>query len=280
MGAGAGYTVTIANSKVDTIKISNVELQKDTSGKEFFHWCNVDVFGDIKLTGDVKINSYYDGCDFVADVPMTCTHCNIDLDIGSGYNDQILTEQAIQKYEKMFDMPVNDMYKELIEVVELKDIRPDYIEECIRDSSFDGEAHLGGGWIGSTFDGKIEELDTSASNQSSYQYVDSADLVITNEYVVDFLDKAKYGDNIEYEAIFNGDVLDVFSTESAAIDALKSEIDAAIAREDFTLDLSECYVEWRYWYLLDANGNEDIDYNGGDNLCYNADADEDYEDYL
>lgn len=282
MGAGAGYTVTVENTTVGNISIDNVELQKDTSGKEFFHWCNVDVNGTIEITGDVKIASYYDGCNFVEDVPMICTHCNIDLDIGSGYNDQILTAEAIEKYEAQFGIPVNDMYKELIEVIELQDINPEYIKECIRDSSFDGEARMGGGWVGSTFEGKIEDLDTSSNSGYGYQYVDSADLTITNKYVVDFLDKAKYGDNKEYTAIFNGEIFETYETEQAAIDELKTEINEAIAvGGPESVDFSDCYVEENYWQLLSAEGDSEwIDSFNPDNVIYTADGDADYEEYL
>lgn len=281
MGAGAGYTVTIKNSTVGNISIDNVELQKDTSGKEFFHWCNVDVNGAIEITGDVKIASYYDGCDFVKDVPMICTHCNIDLDIGNGYNDQILTAEAIEKYEAQFGIPVNDMYKELIEVIELQDIDPEYIKECIRDSSFDGEARMGGGWVDSTFEGKIEDLDTSSNSGYGYQYVDSADLIITDGGVVEFLDLAKYGDNIEYEVIYNGEIFEVYTSENAAIDELKAEINEAIKiGGPESVDFGDCYVTFRYWQLLNSAGEVDTDYPSGDDIVYTADGDADYEEYL
>ena len=102
--------------------------------------------------------------------------------------------------------------------------------------------------------------------------------------VIDFIDKAVTGDNVEYDVYFNGDVLDGYDELDKAIEALKEYINKEIAdgkAED--INFSECTVE-RYPYYL-RNGSEDYweyetDFDVDDFVEYTADSDPDYEQYV
>ena len=268
MGAGAGYTIEVSDAKVvSSVDVSTFTLEKDGG------YCTATVPCDVKLSATLSGGSYYDGIGEIANVALTVTSVVIALEFGNGFNDDLLTPEAIDKYERQFGEDINSLWRELVDVVEPSDININFIrEEMSYGINYNGEARLGGGWVGSTFDGIFTaELDGRGGSNELL----SADMLVDEDFVIDFIDKAKYGDNLEYTVFYNDDIMDSYSEKDEAIAALKKEIISDIENAD----LDGCYVEENRYYLRDGGADTyeyetDWDYS---EVVYNADADFDID---
>ena len=298
MGAGAGYTLELKDcSDVilgDAINGKDLTLEKEGGS------CAVIIKGDVcQLTSTVNAASDYYGTDDIKNVAIKITEVVLDLGIGNGYNQEILTEEAVEKYEKQFcnkkefcdeedfqyeegPHDINDLWKELIEVLTIEDIDKNYIKsELSEASNYAGSGNLGGGWVHSTFDGNFE-LDR-INSRSGYNSIDKITGQVVSQMVIDFIDQAVTGDNVEYDVYFNGDGLDGYDELDKAIEALKEYINKEIADGNVEdINFSECTVE-RYYYL--RNGSEDnweyeTDFDVDNYVEYTADSDPDYEQYV
>jgi hypothetical protein len=195
---------------------------------------------EIALTGSVKATSYMYGCGWINDCSIICRNITVE----STYDDPITEED---------------------------------VRDAIENGSWNADGIYGGGWIHSTFDGEVEvDVDSdfygnAFVNKATYQIVDGD--------VIDFIDKAVLGENVEYFAWYNGQQLGSYSTEDDAIREVKYYINEQIS--DGTpdnVDFAECWVESEYWYLTNESG--DIDYDNDPEVVWTADGDRDYEDYI
>lgn len=276
---GAGYTIEVSDCNFESM--ANISAQDITLEKEG-GYCSANIKCDIKLNVTLSGGSYYDSIGNIENVALTVTDVKFDLNFGNGINSEILTDVAVEKYENQFDTDIEDLWKELIDVVEVEDIDLEYIMDSLSYGQYyTGNASLGGGWIGSTFTGEftVEEIDS----RSGYNDIESYTAFIPSEMVVDFIDKAKYGDNVQYTVYESDGVYDSYATEEEAITALKDYLDSIIAKgEADSIDFYDCYVERSYYYLVD--GREDTyeyedDYDNAE-MVYAADGDPDYEEYV
>lgn len=268
MGAGAGYTIEVSDAKVvSSVDVSTFTLEKDGG------YCTATVPCDVKLSATLSGGSYYDGIGEIANVALTVSSVVIALSFGNGFNEELLTPEAVAKYESQFDTDINDLWRELVDVVEPSDININFIrEEMSYGINYNGEARLGGGWVGSTFDGTFTaELDgRDGSNELL-----SADMSVDEDFVIEFIDKAKYGDNLEYTVFYNDDIMDSYPEKDEAITALKNEILSDIEN----VDPEGCYVEENRYYLRDGGVDTyeyetDWDYS---EVVYSADTDFDFD---
>ena len=267
MGAGAGCTITISNSRV--LSVGDVSLQD--AALEVDRWSGALTLDcDVAIEGTINISSYYYGSGDVEEVAMKVQSVSLDLGFGNGYNRDILTEEATERFEEEFDGDIESIWEDFLPELTVNDINPLYVKDLLqKEAFFDGEGRFGGGWIGVTFKGDFEITDVDSHN--GYNPVGSFGAQVVEEFVVDYLDKAKYGDNLEYTAYYNGDILDTYNTEEEAIAALKQEISEDIA----AADPSECYVERTYYILTNGSvGNYEYDSDlDSAEVVYTADSD-------
>ena len=270
MGAGAGCDITIKDCKVnsvDDINLQNATLEVDG-------W-NVTITLDcaVHMDGTVNVASYYDGSGDIEEVALTVTNISLGLDFGSGEDDDILTAEAIDRFENQFDDDINSLWEDFLPLLTVNDIDPEYLKrELSSGENYTGTGKIGGGWTGFTFEGQMEIDDVDS--RSGYNPVGGYTCSIDEQFVIDYIDAAKYGDNQEYTAYYNNDILDTYTTEEEAITALKQEILANIP----AADLSNCQVERTYYWL--RNGNVDnfeyeSDVDAGV-VVYSADNDPDF----
>ena len=237
MGAGAGYTIETDQVSLDgDILIDSFDVNPDGE------WLVTTVNCNVSVLGSVRANSYYNGCDWIKDVPMMVTNIVINF----------------------------------LRTDEYPDVTEDMIREVLENTSnYIGEGSYGGGWSHAKFDGIWEMIPNN-----SYDDVESVTLQIKDEYINDYIDLAVQGDNIEYNAWFNGEYIDTATDKDEAIAVLKNAINDAIAEGGpEAVDFSDCYVEYGYWQLLNGNGESDVDYPSN-NFEYSADSDPDYADYI
>ena len=273
MGAGAGYTIFIENVDVQNIVSATVE-SLDRWKMSVFSGYSAKVVCDIKATARIKGEGYYDGCDWIDNVPITITSASISLPFGDGYNSQILTDYAVQRLTKQFpDEDVDSLWKELEGNIVEEDVSLNFIQDCLEDATFEGEGLYGGGWSHSTFDGNVEV--DKVSDNGTYSNLESFTFTIDHPNIIDFIDKAVTGDNKEYEVRFNGEPIESFEDEDEAIEYLKQTIREEITESGIdSIDFSDCTVEELYWEE-DVDGNIDIEDRGYDNIRYCADTDYD-----
>ena len=247
MGAGAGCDIEIKNCNVvsvDSVDLQGAKLEVDG----WYAGITVDCI--IKLVGTIRVSSYYDSTGDIEEVSMTVRNVTIQLDIGNGNNSEVLTAEAIDRFENQFDGDIESITEQFLPILTVADIDPNYLRsELSYGVNYTGDGRFGGGWVGSTFSGdfEIDEVDS----HSGYNPIGGYSCSVDDEMVIDFIDKAKYGDNIEYTVFYNGDIMETYNTLDEAIVALKDEILADVENAD----LYECYVESAYYFL--RNGSID-----------------------
>ena len=275
MGAGAGCTIEISNSRVNDVDPISLEGATLDVGK----WsASITLNCKIYIEGSIEVSSYNYSSGEVEEVSMTVDNVTLNLGIGDGNNGEILTADAIDRFEEQFDGDIESIWEDFLPILTVDDIDPLYIRDVLlhdRNNSFDGSGKFGGGWIGVTFAGAfdIDEVD----EKSGYNSISGYSAHVNEDFVIDYLDKAKYGDNIEYTAFYNGDILDTYNELDEAINALKAEILADLG----AVDPEECYVESNYYYLRNGSvGNyeyeSDWDYSEVE-YCADSDPDFDFE---
>ena len=264
MGAGAGYTISVKDCDIVDLNESNVRIVK------LFDWDNGLVRGgsatvecNIKINGSVAANSYYYGCDYIDGVDMTILSAEVNLGFGENFNKEILTQEAVSKYTSQFGVEdIETLYEELIDNVTVDDIDMSYIVDVLKHdiSNLTGKGSYGGGWIHSTFDGEFEldDIDDRSGYNDTYNLM----VQINNANVVEFIDKAVTGDNVQYVTLDDYDVIDAFNTEEEAIDALieyiRDEVLTKYPIED--VDFSTYTVQEEFYYMTDAENYGDSDW--------------------
>ncbi len=280
MGVGAGYTIEVQNCKFTSVTSLTITAVSD-------ELLSIDC--QATIVGDVKGKSYYYGCPWVSDVTMNVTHMNLnyaELFDGNGYNvdSWMLTPEAsnriVNELRSDYDIEdiedvnlYNDDFRSKLTV---NDFNLDAIKQSLLKSYFDfsGESRLGGGWTHETFTGEFTVSVERPYADETYT------LQIPDTFIVNYLDRAITGDNVIYDVVFNGEVIETTDTEDGAVSILKSEINAAIAEGGpEAVDFSDCYVEQGYDIMLNGIGEADVDFDYP-YLVYNADGDSDYDEYL
>ena len=235
MGAGAGYTITLRNCKIQSINsISIDEFTETKMGPYIGHEVVVDC--DIDVIGDIRAESYMYSCDWIKNVPMTITSATLSIDSPDG-----VTEKTV--------------------------------EDAIREGSFNGEGVYGGGYIHSTFDGEFEIDDIAESDY--WNDITGATVKINHPNIIQFIELAVTGDNKEYEVRFNNEPIEGFEDEDEAIEYLKQTIREVITESGIdSIDFSDCTVEELFWEE-NVDGEVDIVTPWYDNIRYCADTDYD-----
>ena len=263
MGAGAGYTVEIKDSEVNSVDVGSITIEdlEVTKYNGPLTWLIATVSCDVDVIGDVRANSYYYGCDWISDVPFKVVRAKLDLGIGEGYNSEILRPEAVEKFEVQFGTDIEQLYEEIIPLITPDDIDYSFIADQLKSNGFyDGSGIVGGGYIHSTFDGEVELSDIN--DHDGYNKIISADIIIDNQNVVTFIDEAVRGDNCQYVALEDMDIMDNFATEEEAIEYLKEYIRDELANyddpEDF--DFSAYTVQEEFYYMTDAENYDGSDW--------------------
>ena len=264
MGAGAGYTISVKDCDVVDLNESSIRIVK------LGDWDNGLVRGgsatvecNIKINGSVAANSYYYGCDYIDGVDMTILSADVNLGFGENFNKEILTQEAVSKYTSQFGVDdVEELYEELIDNVTVNDIDMSYIVDVLKHdiSNLTGKGSYGGGWVHSTFDGEFELDDID--DRSGYNDTYDLTVQINNANVVEFIDLAVRGDNVQYVALDDYDIIDAFNTEKEAIDALKEYIRDTVLTEYAIddVDFSAYTVQEEFYYMTDAENYGDSDW--------------------
>lgn len=262
MGAGAGYTVEIKDSEVKSVDGGSIIID-DIAVTKYGPLTGIiaTVSCDVDVIGDVRANSYYYGCNWISDVPFKVVHAEIELGIGRGYNSEILRPESVEKFENQFDTDIEQLYEEIIPLITPDDIDYSFIADQLKSNGFyDGSGLVGGGYVHFTFDGEVELSDIN--DHDGYNNIISADVVIQSQQVVDFIDLAVLGDNVQYVALEDMDIIDNFSTEEEAIEYLKEYIRDELANyddpEDF--DFSAYTVQEEFYYMTDPENYGDSDW--------------------
>lgn len=272
MGAGAGCTIEVKDCSV--IDVGSISLQTADIYTDSWN-CTLRLDCNVKVSGTVNISSYDYGSGDVEEVAFTVKSVSMDLGIGNGYNHEILTDEAIDRFEEQFDGDIEDIWEKFLPELTVDDLEIGYIMDQLSSGyNYAGSGAFGSGWVGVTFDGEFEIDDVDS--HSGYNQIEEYTASIDEDFVIDYLDKAKYGDNIEYTAFYNGDILDSYNDLDEAIDALKSEI----LKDISAADLPECYVERHFYYL--NNGSVDnyeyaSDWDFEVEYCADSDSDFDFE---
>ena len=188
-GAGAGYEITW-----DSIVIDRVNSYERVSGKNRNNLVEFEC--DIDCTvKNVEAESYMYGTSRYDKINAKAKITRVFLNFEGFEDDEIDVDKT------SFDYAVD----QLIEY---------------SDNSF----MYGGGWVHSTYDGTISEIDT----RKNWEQFDAK---IVDKDVIDYIDKAVSGDNIFdiYEVFVDNEVWNDFSTEKEAIDYANKLLDGELA---------------------------------------------------
>lgn len=214
-GPGAGYNIS-SNCRIE--KVNSISLEKIDSFEENVQYGIVYVDAtfncDIDLTvDDLEFSSYYYGgsVDRVVDGKATKISLSMTFEADSMRVDSDFVERKIR----------NAM---------------NTIREILSHDEFDTKIVYGGGWSHSTYDGTLAELsdvysvDYTGSFQNEYEMeITGADAKITEQDVIDYIDKVVTGGNFEkiYSVLDETNaLLDSFGTFEEAKDYAFSEKDA------------------------------------------------------
>jgi hypothetical protein len=262
MGAGAGYTVEIKDSEVKSVDAGSIRIDDlviDKTGP--LTWLIAKVSCDVDAIGDIKAESYHYGCDWISDVPFKVVRAELDLGIGEGYNFEILRPESVEKFENQFDTDIEQLYEEIIPLITPDDIDYSFIADQLKSNGYyDGSGIVGGGYIHSTFNGEVEL--SNIDDHAGYNKIISADIIIDNQNVVEFIDEVVLGENISYVLFDNEDIIDAYNTESEAINVLKEYIrDTVLTKYDIEdVDFSAYTVQEEFYYMTDAENYGDSDW--------------------
>ena len=272
MGAGAGCTIKIKNCEV--VDIGEINLQGATLDTQKWS-ASLIIPCSIKLSGTVNVSSYYDTTGDIEEVAMTVDSVVLYLGFGENYNKDILTADAVSRFESQFGGNIEDITEEILPVLTVSDIDPEFIRsELDYGNYYEGSGNFGGGWVRSTFDGAFEITDVNSSN--GYNDITDYTGSIDEAFVIEYIDVARYGDNLEYTTFYNGEPIDIYGDLDEAIAALKREIEANLAGTD----PYECYVVSSYYFLTNGSvGNYEYE-SDFDSSTVEYRATDDYSDEL
>ena len=248
MGAGAGCDIFIKDcqvAEVEDINLQDATLEVDRWNATITLGCRV------KMDGTVKVSSYYASTGDIEEVALTVTKVSLGLDLGSGNDASVLTPEAVNRFESQFGDDINSIWEQYLPILTVNDIDPEYLKrERAYGVNYDGTGKFGGGWTRSAFTGQVEITDVDS--HSGYNSISGYTGSIDEEFVIDYIDKARYGDNEVYFAYYDdADIGDTYDTLDEAVAALKEMIlDNLTAADPYS-----CYVEKTYYYLV--NGSVD-----------------------
>ena len=241
-GPGAGYTIEWKDYDDITVTDFSVDISGDG-------WVYIDVVAT-GLIFDVEANSYYYGTGNIRKAPIEISQIIIDEDNLSYYLDDY-DEDEPEISEYMFD-------NELIETI---------IGDFLRD---DNTYNYGGGYSHSTYDGTI----ANASERKSYGGGITAK--ITDENIIDYIDRSVSGDTItdEYRLMSGNYTIETYPTEESARESAEELFNSG------EYDSLVCYHDW-YRETLDGDldfvdGEKEFELGGEDDDFY----DEDDEEYV
>lgn len=210
-GPGAGYSIS-SNCRIE--KVNSISLEKIDSFEENVQYGNVFVDAtfncDIDLVVDnLEFSSYdYGGSvDRVVDGKATKISLSMTFEADSMRVDSDFVERKISD-------------------------AMDTIREILSHDEFDTKIVYGGGWSHSTYDGTLAELsdvysvDYTGSFQNEYEMgITGADAKITEQGVIDYIDKVVTGDDQEiHYNVFDedGDLIETFDSQEDAIEFAES----------------------------------------------------------
>lgn len=240
-GPGAGYTI---EWELDSIRKVNSFDVTDVS--------KPDKWGTVTVTAD---------CDVDIDVTIKSAWSYM-----YGFNTPIEGVSA-KIYRVVFDYNISDNYGDLLNFEDYEDLTDDveYINEVnnamyqlnemeamniLEDDAWDtirgAEFTYGGGYVHSTWDGTLLEVD-------KYNY---ADIQVTDSAVVEYVDRAVSGETVysDYTVFINGDATGYnYETEEEAINEAKAYIESG----EYEGDIADTYVERTDWVEY-FNGDTDF----------------------
>jgi len=241
-GPGAGYTI---EWELDSIRKINSFDVVDVSKPD--EWGTVTVTADCDVDIDVTIKSawsYMYGFNHpIEGVSAKIHRVVFDYNISDNYGDLLNFEdyEDLTEDSEYIDEVMNAVYQ--INEMEAMNILENEAWETIKGDEFT----YGGGYMHSTWDGTILEVDKNGF----------ADIQVTDQMVIDYVDAAVTDENlyVEYK-IDSADFRDAyFATEeearNAAIEAIQS---GEIVDEDLTI----IKTEW-HEILLNTMGETDLD---------------------
>ena len=233
MGAGAGYTIETKDVKI-VGDIAINSFEVEQDGS----WLVAKVDCNVPIVASVRAESYMYGCPYIEDVPMTVTGISINY----------------------------------MQTAEYPDVTEEDIREVLGNTyNYIGQGVYGGGWTHSTFDGEVELKQFTKLDYTND--INSVDISINDQGVIEFIDLAVQGENLEYEIYVNGEPIESYSTEKEAIAALKEEVLNTLSEEGAdSVDFYDSYVESHYYILLNAIGETDIDLDSSQ-IVYRAEED-------
>ena len=240
-GAGAGYTIT---SNCTIKKINSLSLDKIDSFKE-----------------NVTYGIVYVDATFNCDIDLAVSNLEFaSYDFGGNVSREVdgkATKISLSMTFEADSMRIDSDFVERKINGAIEDIKSILVGE-----TFDTKIVYGGGWSHVTYDGTIAELSdvfsvdyTGAYHNDYDTEVTGADAKITEQDVIDFIDKDVQGDNVEelYSVLDETNaLLDSFGTFEEAKDYAFSEKDAkrivketAVATFDGDVDyLNDYEIVW------------------------------------
>lgn len=210
-GAGAGYSIS-SNCRIE--KVNSISLEK------------VDSFEESVRYGIVYVDAVF--------------NCDIDLAVDNlefssydygGSVDRVVEGKATKiSLNFVFEADSTIISTDFVE----RKIRNamNTIREILSHDEFDTKIVYGSGWSHSTYDGTLAELsdvysvDYTGSFQNEYEMeITGADAKITEQDVIDYIDKVVTGDDQEtHYNVFDedGDLIETFDSQEDAIEFAKS----------------------------------------------------------
>ena len=226
-GPGAGYSIS-SNCRIE--KVNSISLEKVDSFEENVQYgiifvdatfnCDIDLVVD-----NLEFSSYYynGSVDRVVDGKATKISLSMTFEADSMRVDSDFVERKISD-------------------------AMDTIREILSHDEFDTKIVYGGGWSHSTYDGTLAELsdvysvDYTGSFQNEYEMgITGADAKITEQGVIDYIDKVVTGDDQEiHYNVFDedGDLIETFDSQEDAIEFAESNNGDSVEEIIMVIDIN------------------------------------------
>lgn len=257
-GPGAGYTISVNNYEVqsiDDIKIDSIELgdKKYNDTIVIKGTC----IGKVLANG-VVANSYYYGTEAMDNVPAEFTWFEYSFDdyidritennkvLQRMYNDNQEDYDSIND-ERLIYTSLTDAFDYMtVEDISINKLRNLLIYDINSSSS---DIIYGGGYLHSTYDGQLTKEDTTSFSDADL----ICDLYITDNEIINYIDKAVIGDTqyTTYDISIDGDMIgDSYNTDDYTLDDVIRIVDEKYYDKPVTIYKT-------YWQEY-AEGDTDI----------------------
>lgn len=240
-GAGAGYKIT---SKCTIKKVNSLSLEKIDSFKE-----------------NVTYGIVYVDATFNCDIDLAVSNLEFaSYDFGGNVSREVdgkATKISLSMTFEADSMRIDSDFVERKINGAIEDIKSLLVKE-----TFDTKIVYGGGWLHVTYDGTIAELSdvysvdyTGAYHNDYDTEVTGADAKITEQDVIDYIDKVVTGDDQETQYnVFDedGDLIETFDSQEDAIEFAKSNngdsVDETLLIIDINgeVDVIDSATVWRH----------------------------------